>query len=373
MRAASWLFGGLLCSCLFPGLAQAQAVPAGPVPGGVPGYGGYPYPYYGGMYYQDPYNGYLTGAASVINSQSQFMVSKQQQNLMIQQVDQAKMDTKKKALDTWLYERQMTPTNEEERQRDQQQQVMRALNNPPLTEILSGKSLNDLMPDIQGQLTQGIKGPVVSLDQSMLKQINVTTGIGDANAGLIKNTDRLTWPLTLRTLEPSSQAAKLRDQIDKLMGEGRQQAATGSQVDAGVLVSLNKAIKDMQMMLRAQVANLEPQQYIEGKRYLSDLSAAAESLQSDQAAKYLTGKYAARGNTVEELVQNMARDGLRFAPATPGDSNAYLALYNAVVSYDEAMHKGSFRIMNPSTIRTGSTMNTTPSPGGFSAPMARGR
>src|SRR5262245_8361172 len=73
----------------------------------------YPYSPYGGYpYIQTPANGYLTGGASVIQSQAQFMVSKQQSALMYEQVQQAKLDTKRKAIDEWLYERAKLPTPE---------------------------------------------------------------------------------------------------------------------------------------------------------------------------------------------------------------------------------------------------------------------
>ena len=37
---------------------------------------------------------------------------------------------------------------------------------------------------------------------------------------------------------------------------------------------------------------------------------------------------------IAELVRNMTGKGLRFAPATPGDEPAYLALHRALVIYD---------------------------------------
>jgi hypothetical protein len=55
------------------------------------------------------------------------------------------------------------------------------------------------------------------------------------------------------------------------------------------------------------------------------------------AANYLTGRWQARGNTVGELVAEMTRNGLRFAPATAGGENAYTALYHSILAYDSAL------------------------------------
>src|SRR2546422_435061 len=64
-------------------------------------------PYYGlGAYpvQQDPANGYLSGAASVISSQAQYMVATQQAYLMKEQVNQAKLETRRKSVDEYMYE-----------------------------------------------------------------------------------------------------------------------------------------------------------------------------------------------------------------------------------------------------------------------------
>ena len=48
---------------------------------------------------------------------------------------------------------------------------------------------------------------------------------------------------------------------------------------------------------------------------------------------------------MQELVRNMSRQGLRFAPASPGGEAAYRALYNAMVSYTAGAETASgFRI-----------------------------
>jgi hypothetical protein len=40
---------------------------------------------------------------------------------------------------------------------------------------------------------------------------------------------------------------------------------------------------------------------------------------------------------VSELVLNLTRDGLRFAPAAPGNEFAYNSLYHSLLKYERAL------------------------------------
>jgi hypothetical protein len=62
-------------------------------------------------------------------------------------------------------------------------------------------------------------------------------------------------------------------------------------------------------------------------------------LEKPHAGNYFTGKFSARGKTVGELIQNMSRQGLRFAPAVAGDEGAYENLHRYLVVYDVAAHQ----------------------------------
>src|SRR5262249_4018138 len=115
--AALLLTVGTVSSLTAPAFGQyfhAHAV-------GLPGRAGYvPYPvpfptagYYGS--YGDPYGGYLSGASQVINAQGGYLKDVQQAYLTKEQVNQAKIQTKRAAFDEWLYEKANTPTLEEQR------------------------------------------------------------------------------------------------------------------------------------------------------------------------------------------------------------------------------------------------------------------
>src|SRR4051812_19056263 len=115
-------------------------------------------PYYN-VYNPDPFYGYLSGSAEVINAQGKYMVSAQQANLVKEHVERDKIANKRRAIDEWLYERKVLPTPEDERERDQREMLRYMQNDPPATEIYAGPALNVLLADLQQLRNQGVTLP----------------------------------------------------------------------------------------------------------------------------------------------------------------------------------------------------------------------
>ena len=320
---------GLLLSAM---PASAQFYGAGRGLGYRGGYIPNPYPYpYGGMYYGgDPYGGYLSGAADVINAQGGYLKDVQDAYLKKEQVKSAKLQNRRAAFDEWMYEKANTPTLEEQREDERIQNVLRSQHNPPATEIWSGKALNDLLQDIQQR--DAPSGPPIYLNQDLLKEVNVTTGTTVAGAGVLKNGGKLQWPLAL--MADNYEAS--RKKIETLAAEAVKQAET-STPNPKTLMELNDSVGKFQDLLKTTGGNIEPNQYIRAKRYLNDLSASLTTLQDANASNYCSKKWAAQGTTVAELVGYMTSQGLKFAPATPGDEAAYNMLQRALADYDTAV------------------------------------
>jgi hypothetical protein len=299
---------------------------------GGSGYGFNPYfPYY----YQDPLNGYLTGGAAVIGAQGQFMIARQQAALLRQQVQQASLDTRRRMVDEYLYEREKLPTPEEERERRALQERDRARNDPPITEIWSAKALNDLLTDLQRLRAKGtlatFKPPEIRLDADDLARINVTSAkSGGGNIGLLKNDGRLSWPAALNAPEFKEE----RERINSLAQEAVKQAGFNSPVDPGTLKQLSNDLEKLNRQLVNNVGNLPPSQYIEAKRFVSQFEEALKALSQPDVGKYFTKKIKAK--TVAELVDHMNSQGLQFAPAVAGDESAYVALHRALAAFDLA-------------------------------------
>ena len=90
------------------------------------------------------------------------------------------------------------------------------------------------------------------------------------------------------------------------------------------------------------------QQYLEARKYVNYLSDALRALADKNVANYLSRdgarpRYSARGKTVADLIDYMTREGLKFAPALPGDEAAYRMLYTALAAYDNALQQSASR------------------------------
>jgi hypothetical protein len=280
----------------------------------------------------DPYGGYLRGVADIVNAQGRFAIAQQQAVLVREQIREARLVNRRRAFDEFLYERDRMPTLQDDRERTQAQELRRAMYDPPMTEIWSGKALNDLLNDLQRQLAKGtmstFRGPREQLDQDALARINVTSSRG-GNIGLLKNGARLNWPLALSGEEFKAE----RERLNNLVQDTLKEAGFNNKIDAGTLRQMIDDVDRLQKQLGRSVGELSPAQYIESKRFLNDFNDALKVLQQPDAANYINGKYAAKGKTVPELVKYMTDQGLQFAPAVAGDEAAYLALQRAMAGF----------------------------------------
>jgi hypothetical protein len=304
--------------------ARFQNVPVVTPQYGYPGwgYGGYGWGYGGAA------GAALSGAADVISSQGQFMLDQQQAFLGQEKYFQAKIDTRRKHVDEYLYERNVLPTAEDDRERQRVEMIRRARNDPPATEIWSGKALNDMLQAIQRQRTQGVQGPEVPIDPDVLKHLNLSGNQTLSSIGLLRDGGKLTWPEAF-TDESFNEERK---NLDQLAVEVMRQIDSGS-ADPGTITAMKRAAAKLAKQLKASVDSVAPNEYIEAKRFLNELDNTFKALQDPNVSKYASGKWSAMGRTVGDLVGEMTRQGLKFAPALAGDNPAYTALHSALVAY----------------------------------------
>jgi hypothetical protein len=210
-----------------------------------------------------------------------------------------------------------------------------ARNDPPLADIYSGKSLNVLLKAIQKGQNSGLAGPPVSVDQELLKKVRLTDGGTNTGVGLLKDGGKLRWPVALA----GSDFQQQRQRIDGLLLRATQQAAGSEGVDSGTVNDLEAAVNALEATLLDKLRSDEitPTQSKDGKRYVAQLRDTVRLLQDPNVSAYLTGKRTPQGRTAQEVVKNVLGQGLTVAPATPGDEQAYAALYNALLTYDGGM------------------------------------
>jgi hypothetical protein len=290
-----------------------------------------PYSPYGSSYSESPTAGFLHASAAVISSTGRFLLDVQHANLLREQVQQAKIDTRLRVFDQWLYERDKTPTIERERQRYLREATNRSLNDPPSTEIWSASALNTVLADIQKNLARdntSSRLPHVDLEEEVLRHVNLMSQKGDGHTALLRNDGRLNWPLSLRGTEFKAD----RELLDRLAPDAIKQALAG-RVDAGTLRDIVAAANRISNTLGLNIKDLPSPQYMEARRFLNSLDATIKVLRRPDARDYFTKNFAARGKNVAELVKHITENGLRFAPAVDGDEAAYIALHRALVTF----------------------------------------
>lgn len=286
-------------------------------------YGGF-YPGYG----ESPIGGYMRGYADVISSVTQGMIDEQQSRMMAEQIKQVKVDTRRKQFDEWLYERNAMPTVEDDRERRRIEDIRRARNNPPSHEIWSGQALNELLTAIQQQDARNVRGPTVQVSPETVSHINVNASGSTGTIGLLRDGGKLTWPAVLQRPAFEDQ----RKQIDSLARKAYQQAQAGP-APGDVIDGMTEAVNKLNDTIGAQIHSLTPTDYSRAKSYVREIESTIKMLQDPNVGNYLSKKWAVKGGTVGEVVDNMTSQGLRFAPATHGDEPAYNTMYRGMVAY----------------------------------------
>jgi hypothetical protein len=239
---------------------------------------------------------------------------------------------RRRIFDEYLYERDKTPTPEQDRQKYQQEQLSRSLNNPPLIEVWSGKALNDILADLRSLAVRtditDLSAFPVPLDQADLEHINVTRGAG--NIGLLKKKGQLTWPVALAGTDSQLE----RERLTALARDAVRQAAHNRQVDTTTLLQMTGDVQSLERQLQRKARDLSPDLYIEAKSFLRNLTDAIIALRQGDAGSHFNGAYALKAKTIPDLVKEMNEHGLQFAAALPEDQAAYALLHQALVNYD---------------------------------------
>ena len=284
-------------------------------------YGGYGS---GGIYGRQ--GGALYGASTVMNAYGNAINAQEQARIGRESYYQQKINTKRAAFDEMMYEKANTPSYVEEQDKIQANVVRRIMNQPLPGEITSGKAQNLLLPYLQNLAGQGVQGPPIPLDPEQMKHINVTTQ-GQGNLGLLRDGGRLDWP----SLLDGPQQKK----IDALLPTAVAQLVKQKRVDPKVYRELKSNVTTLTEAWRKQYQKeeIDGGTFLQGKRYLDSLQSAVDMLVQPGTAKLLAANAALQAHDVNELVATMTGQGLKFAPAVPGDEGAYFALQDALVAY----------------------------------------
>jgi hypothetical protein len=300
------------------------------------GGGGY-YPYGGG--YTTPTEGYLNGAANVTVANAQYQLTTQQARIVKEQANREMLATRRAAMDARDYEtKKWFKENDPDTARIHaaERALRRAMNDPPSVEIWAGDSLNAIYADLRRAEQSGVRGPSVLIDPQILPHINLTTGTTTLQGvGMLKDLTKFDWPQIMRRSDFDDDRKGIEEMTRKAVG----QVKTGGQVDVNLLDQLDSAMLGLQGKLESQVQELTPTQYVRANRYVKEIRDSLKIFQDPMVKDYFTNKYEAKGDTIAQLVQNMMGQGLRFAPAAPGDEPSYTILHTLMVTYETRLQQ----------------------------------
>jgi hypothetical protein len=252
------------------------------------------------------------------------------------------LETQRKEIEFEIWRERVRPTAPKLIALENQTNLDEARNYASPTRIWSGEALNQLLQSIL-KADRLSRARSSELQEDVLKHINLTDKASRGNVGLLKPlADRekraeLPWPDVLRD-GPFSETSKelevkLRNAVDQLKDLRK--------VEPRVLRDADALFKILTDKLNTSADDLSPAQYIEAKRFLNQVGQAIRGLKSPRAANYFTDLWKARGKNVAEVVENMRKEGLVFAPATSGDEAAYNALYVALRNFESGLQESS--------------------------------
>jgi hypothetical protein len=207
--------------------------------------------------------------------------------------------------------------------------VRRHLRTPQKADVVSGTALNAVLPFLHRQASQS-GGREVALDAEVLKKIQFTeAGLPDERsgpAGTLRRLDQVYWPFVLR--------GPTQAKLDDLLKQVRANAARGTH-GIELWQEARKATQQLLDELRRKFHRGESVggEYLKGKRVLDSLDSALAMIDQADVQRFCGDGFSVEARTVEELLEQMARRGLSFAPAPPGTEAAYHALHRALVQY----------------------------------------
>lgn len=276
---------------------------------------------------QDPVSGFYNGVANVTSALGQYGIDYQQSRLMQQDIERSKITTRKALIEQQMWEQSLQPKSEDIRMQQMETNLRRALNAPPLSDIISGSALNILLQNIQDVAAKGGYGPVIPLEQETLDHINLSA-TPDANIALFKNGGKLRWPFVLRDTPFDAKRTQMQDLVNQALKEVRE-----DELSPATVRGMRTTLASFDSTLEKMGPEMSIADSIQARRYVDELKSSVRALEHPNANNYLNRKWTPQGRSVGDLVLFMTKNGLRFAPALQGEEGPYRAMHQGLVSY----------------------------------------
>jgi hypothetical protein len=204
-------------------------------------------------------------------------------------------------------------------------------------EIVDGKSLNTLLKRATLTSFTGT-APNVPIAADVVRNINVAVDPTNSNLGLgavkgLKEGAPLDWPAVLQTSDYDVD----RKDLETLLREAVDDASRTGTININTLQKIQTDYTNLSKRLNDNIYHLTADQYLAGRRYLKQLDSSIQALQKKNVGEYFNRLEKVRN--MADLVKAMS--GHTFAPASPGDESAYLALHQALVAYVSQLQPAS--------------------------------
>jgi hypothetical protein len=295
-----------------------------------------PYSYGEGLIGAGPGVGYgsaLQGLASYTQAAGRYWIDIQQARLMREQVHQTQIETARRRIQFEQWYESVRPTAGKMLENERRSEVERARRDANDGEVTSGRALNALLGSIRGA-GKVSNPPNIPVDAALLRQVNLSGGSSSGNVGMLKDGVKLSWPDGL--MDPSYDEARKR--LTRNLRNAVDMAKEGDPITPALLKDIRADYNAINNKLsEGGQDDVSAQQYMEARRFLTQLNASINALRDPNVSKYFNKTWDAKGNTVAELVDHMTREGLTFAPAAPGQEAAYRALYPALRAYEAGL------------------------------------
>src|SRR5262249_11494215 len=155
----------------------------------------------------------------------------------------------------------------------------RMMKTPTPAEVASGKSSNVLIGELGKFSGKQLRGNTVTLDEDVLKMLNVAGSNSPGNIGLLRDNGRFAWP---SVFEEKFFDPKLKKDVEVQAQELYQQSLN-AKLDKNVLKDLKANLRVLRETLTKNRTEVLTQNYLEGQRFLDEFDNAAVALDRGDA------------------------------------------------------------------------------------------
>jgi hypothetical protein len=213
--------------------------------------------------------------------------------------------------------------------KDQAEELQKALAVKDESEVASGAALNRILVAIVIAEAKGAKGVSAFVPPQMLEDVRFSGGPAADLLNVIRQSGKLTFPANFPgpTLEPLQ--AALETDFNAAVAPLR----TGKSVDPAKVAKLEATLKKLDVASAPVIRDMSFEDAITARRFLNQLNSAVAELKSSNLSGLVNPKWSTDGTSAADLVKQMTKYKLMFAPAPSGSEASYFALHKTLATY----------------------------------------